>query len=337
MHFVKATTLLLAFLGSASSAQGQAAPVPIQGPIRHVQYGQSAVTKSTPRIIYANTTATGYMLCCLNPSDQEIIDWGDITGSQDHDVVTALTLGYGTFGPTAAFRYRIYDNYIDSCPNPVPPTLLDISLTGLPGSSTGTAAGWLVSIDLRAVGSCFFLDEGPFGYSYSYLGDSQTGPLLAFGGSGNEPDFDVVDATFGCYRLGFGSTWLGSWLELVGHDGIDTFPGGCGGGLALQIAGPTCPGDTVSIEVSGASAGDWWAVAIGTSIGPAVGGMLGGCPVDVVPLVPIWVMGQLPTQPLTFPATIQLASGLAVGLQVITKNPTSGAWDSSNTEIINVP
>jgi len=337
MHFVKGTTLLLAFLGSASSAQGQPAPVPIQGPIRHVQYGQSAATKSTPRIIYANTTATGSMLCCLHPSTAlELTDWGDITGSQDHDVVTGLSLGYGVGGPTAAFRYRIYDNYIDSCPDPMPPTLLDMTLTGLPGSPTGAYVGWVVSIDLEALGACFFLDEGPFGYSYSYLGDGQTGPLLAYGGSGNEPDCDILDS-FGCGRLGLGGVYLGFWLELVGHDGIDTFPGGCGGGLALQIAGPTCPGGTVSIEVSGASAGDWWAVAIGTSIGPGVGGMLGGCPLDVVPIVPILVMGQLPTQPLTFPATIQLASGLAVGLQIVTKNPSSGAWDSSNTEIINVP
>jgi hypothetical protein len=37
------------------------------------------------------------------------------------------------------------------------------------------------------------------------------------------------------------------------------------------------------------------------------------------------------------PATVNLASGLAVGIQVITKDPASGAFDSSNTEIINVP
>jgi len=94
---------------------------------------------------------------------------------------------------------------------------------------------------------------------------------------------------------------------------------------------------TISIEVSGASAGDWWAVAIGTSIGPGVDGTLGGCPVDAVPVVPLRVMGQLPAQPLTFPATVHLASGLAVGLQVITKSASSSTFDSSNTEIINVP
>ncbi|MFH0944843.1 MAG: hypothetical protein V2A76_06565 [Planctomycetota bacterium] len=293
------------------------------------------MAKSTPRIIYANTLATGFMFALDPLWVLETTDWGDITGSQDHDVVTDLSLGYGVGGPAAAFRYRVYDNYIDSCPNPMPPTLLDISLTGLPGSPTGAYVGWVVSIDLEALGACFFLDEGPFGYSYSYLGDSQTGPLLAYGGTGNEDACDITSAPYGCGRWA-GGTWFGFWLELAGHDGIDTFPGGCGGGLALQIAGPTCSGDTVSIEVSGASAGDWWAVAIGTSVGPGLGGTLGGCPVDVVPVIPIWLMGRLPTQPLTVPATVSLASGLTVGLQVITRN-ASGVWDSSNTEIINVP
>jgi hypothetical protein len=49
---------------------------------------------------------------------------------------------------------------------------------------------------------------------------------------------------------------------------------------------------------------------------------------SVIPVVPIRPMGRLPAQPLTFPSV------LTVGLQVTTKNSSSGAWDSS---IINVP
>ena len=265
----------------------------------------------------------------------EYIDWGVIVGSADHDVVTNLSLGYGTMGSSAAFRYRVYDSYSGYCTG-LGNNVLDVSFTGLPGTvSTTGATGWIVSLDLRPTGACFYLPEGTFGYSYTFVGDSQTGPLMATGGSGNVCDCDV-DPSSGCYTLSL-HLCLSWWTELYAHDGNDTFPGGCGGGLALETMGPTCSGSTVAFEVSGASVGDWWALALGSTVGPGVGGSVGGCPIDVVPIVPIVVIGQLSVQPLTLPATVNLLPGVSLAIQAITKNPGTNSYDSSNTEIVYVP
>ncbi|MFH0943896.1 MAG: hypothetical protein V2A76_01755 [Planctomycetota bacterium] len=58
---------------------------------------------------------------------------------------------------------------------------------------------------------------------------------------------------------------------------------------------------------------------------------------DVVPIVPIVIMGQLPVQPLTFPATVNLMPGVSLGIQAITKDAGTYTFDSSNTEIVHVP
>jgi hypothetical protein len=77
------------------------------------------------------------------------------------------------------------------------------------------------------------------------------------------------------------------------------------------------------------------AIAVGTTIGASVGGTIGGCPLDVVPVVPIIAMGPLPSQPLTFLASVSLVPGMSLGIQVITKDTSSNTWDTANTEIIN--
>ncbi|MFH0946006.1 MAG: hypothetical protein V2A76_12470 [Planctomycetota bacterium] len=337
MRFKPCAILVLAMTAALAPARGQVHPIPIKGPIRHVQVGDGVPAKSAPRVIYSNTTTVASWWYIPLWSDAELIDWGTITASEDHDVVTDLAFGYGTSGPAAAFRYRVYDQYTGWC-GTLGSTIYDVSLTGLPGhTSTTGGTGWIVSIDLKATGACFYLDEGPFGYSYSFAGDSQTGPLLATGGTGNPLEMDSIDHSSGTCGTWYGGIDYSWWTELLAHDGNDTFPGGCGGGLALQIVGPTCSGSTISIEVSGASVNDWWALALGTNIGSGLGGTVGGCPIDVAPVVPILIMGKLPSQPLSFPVTVNLISGVSLGMQAITKDPASHAFDTSNTEIIHVP
>ena len=294
--------------------------------------GEGSPPKTMPTIIYANTTATG----CYSPyvTGDEVLDWGTIVGSNDHDAVTEVEFGYVATLPTTAVRYRVYDDYAGWC-GTITDVLLDISLTGLPGSpNPGSATGWIGSLDMKPTGSCFFLDEGPFGYSWT-MSDDFTGPTFAIGGTGNEDAVDLILVGSTCYTAQNSVPRYSLHTGLMAEDGNDTFPGGCGGGLTLAINGSTCSGNEVSVTVSGATQGNWWAIAVGTTIGASVGGTIGGCPLDVVPVVPISAMGPLPSQPLTFLASVSLVPGMSLGIQVITKDTSSNTWDTANTEIIN--
>ena len=310
--------------------------LPVRGPVLETRRGGSA-SKSLPRVIYANTILSYFY--SVPGTGEEWVDYGVIAAALDHDTVTELTLGYATTGPSTDLRFRVYPGYTGNCGFRGPPAL-DVTVPGLPGAgTTGLAIGWLVGLDLNALGECFYLGEGPFGYSFAYS-DGVSGPLLSSGGYGNRNQFDwTPNSTPGsCGQYWSASSpWVGFYAELRAHDGNDTFAGGCGRGVALELEGVSCPGGLLSLTVSGAAPADLWALALGTSIGAGFGGHIGGCPIDVLPIVPILPMGTLGWQPLTIPAVVTLASGTTLGIQVITRSPASGLFDSSNTEILLVP
>jgi hypothetical protein len=331
--------LLLALSGGQEWAHAQQRlprPVlPVQGPVVETKRGGSA-SKSLPRVIYANTIFSGFY--STPGTGEEWVDKGVIAAALDHDTVTELTLGYATTNPSTDLRFRVYPGYTGFC-GFRGPAALDVTLSGLPGSiNPGVPVAGFVSVDLNALGECFYLGEGPFGYSFSYS-DGVSGPLLSSGGYGQANQFDWTPNSTGiCGQYWFGgSPWVGFYAELRAHDGNDTFAGGCGRGVALELEGVTCPGGLLSLTVSGAAPADLWALALGTSIGTGFGGHIGGCPIDVLPIVPILPMGTLGSQPLTIPAVVTLASGATLGIQVITRSPASGLFDSSNTEILLVP
>jgi len=308
--------------------------LPVRGPVIESNRGGSA-SKSMPRVIYSNTRWSGYY--SIPGTGEEWVDYGVINAALDHDTVTELTLGYGTTGSSTDLRFRVYPGYTGFCGFRGPP-VLDLTLSGLPGSTVpGTFVAGFVSVDLNPLGECFYLAEGPFGYSFAYS-DGVSGPLLSSGGNGNLNRFDWTPNSSGsCGSYWMSSPWAGFYAELRAHDGHGTFAGGCRRGVALEIEGATCPGNLLALTVSGAAAADLWALALGTSIGTGFGGHIGGCPIDVLPIVPILLMGTLGSQPLTFPAVVPVASGMTLGIQVITRSPAGGLFDSSNTEILFVP
>ena len=339
MRMTCAVSLMLATFCVNDGLQAQQRmprPVlPVRGPVLETRRGGSA-SKSLPRVIYANTIFSGFY--STPGTGEEWVDQGVIAAALDHDTVTELTLGYATTNPSTDLRFRVYPGYTGFC-GFRGPAAFDLTLSGLPGSiNPGVAVAGFVSVDLNALGECFYLAEGPFGYSYSYA-DDHSGPLISSGGYGNRNHFDWTPASApgSCQSYFHGSPWVGFYAELRAHDGQDSFAGGCGRGVALELEGVTCPGGLLSFTVSGAAPADLWALALGTSIGAGFGGHVGGCPIDVLPIVPILPMGTLGSQPLTIPAVVTLASGTTLGIQVITRSPASGLFDSSNTEILLVP
>ena len=132
----------------------------------------------------------------------EWMDWGVVPGDSGSRVVGEFTFGYGTSvtdtnlgGPGAHTLLRFYDGITGFCADSGTAPTASFSFTGLPGSSPGGGAVWVVTVDL--VGGFEFLHAGtgqPFGFGFTTFDDydqdlnRETGPLLCYAGDPNGPN-----------------------------------------------------------------------------------------------------------------------------------------------------
>jgi hypothetical protein len=139
-------------------------------------------------VIYDNTNTSYYS---YSPgASEEIIDYGASNGGN----ITRIIFGYVTdrLNPgTITIRFYRYTD-INTCPGNF---LKSFQFTGLEGSSNGNLYAFTKDYNVPA-NQQFNPGSGDFGYSFQFT-NSDTGVLLASGGSGNENYFwywyDLID------------------------------------------------------------------------------------------------------------------------------------------------
>ena len=141
--------------GAQVSAPGSSQVVPtpfVGGPVMHTQLsrvgGRMRVTPMVPSqgssdvVTFANTSWSGFY-AVQAAGGEEWVDFGVKTGSDgsagpDSLSISKLTVGYATTSPSASFTLTLYADTQDSCvPSGKGTVLLELPLTGLPGSSNG--------------------------------------------------------------------------------------------------------------------------------------------------------------------------------------------------------
>ncbi len=200
MKTLFSTTLALAALSAASSAQSEVRPISIQGAPHHAtinmatgEITRGSQQKACPLILkYENTDTSGYY-STLSPG-MEWLDWGTMPDSgTSSDLVGRYCTGYATTimstwlgGPGTSMCNWFYDDVVGWCAESgtgLMPTT-GFCFSALPGSPDGIAAwGWIICFSLTG-GWEFTQDSGPFGYSMSFF-DYETGPLLCYAGGAN--------------------------------------------------------------------------------------------------------------------------------------------------------
>ncbi len=262
--------------------------------------GAVSVQKAAPMAIYANTVSTGYFTRLSGPPADEFLDWGVVTSnavggpgpfidSNGHHCVTGVGFGYATNGISAAIRFTCYDNNLGWCGG-AGTVVLDVSVIGLPGSTSATAnAGWLIGLDLNLAGLCFDQQDNPIAYGYRNSVDTFAGPLINSGGHGNQNVFNLIDSLGSCGNYWFGGVpWAGFNASYTAIDAVVSMFSGCVGGVAggstLSITGCTCAGSGVvnlSITPTATAVGGPFGFVIGDTVGAGIGGTFGsGCALD---------------------------------------------------------
>jgi len=146
---------------------------------------------------------------------EEIIDFGRSSGGN----ITRIIFGYATerFNP-GTMKIRFYRHTdLDS-----PGThIKTFQFSGLEGSPNGNPYAFVEDYDVPA-DQQFNLGSGDFGYSFEFT-NSDTGVLLASGGSGNENYYwfwyDLIDDWWLTYFDPFGNPWAGFYMKLYAGPG----------------------------------------------------------------------------------------------------------------------
>jgi len=146
---------------------------------------------------FANTGTSGFF--ALPALGEEWVDFGSHAGLSGW--ISGIQIGYGTLaldvsagGPGAAMDISIYSDGSTTTPQGgcvLATEVIRLSLTGLPGSTTGGAAGYIVDIDIGSAAAR--LGSGFLAWGYTNA-DGNTGPLLinvGCCGTGTSDAFDI--------------------------------------------------------------------------------------------------------------------------------------------------
>lgn len=229
--------LALAAMGTVGTAQSQKGLDKLQvQKIGHatidmatgvITRGTSQQKSATLANAFTNTDTSGFygvgsVTVSTSGNPQGWMDWGMQTADTGSDIVGQFSFGYGTTvtdttlgGPGVGTVLEFYDGIAGFCADSGATPTASFSFTGLPGSSPGVGAGWLITVNLT--GGFEFCSTGVgnnFGFNFitsdDYNGDGtrDTGPLLCYAGDpfgpnmnpSNDPDsngqvdvFDVWD------------------------------------------------------------------------------------------------------------------------------------------------
>ncbi len=305
---MKLATLALVAAGMLCAAPAFAAnerSVPYSGPMTHVVYDMAthtvtpAMTKGGPVLVYNNTTTNGYY---YKPTvGKYVMDWGTLAAAP-YNCITSFDFAYVTSSTAAAgvdIRIRVFSGATGYGTQGT--VAFDQTFTGLPGSTTGSPTGWLITIPLSP-GFCFDLPDGPIGYAYEVF-DTLTGPYLI--GPPNEVGvanaFDryitATNAYDGTYWFG-GTPFASFYFALTGWESFINFGAACagtGGFLPnLALTGCACPGNTVNLTISNALGGAPAALILGAFPGAIPLDPYGVCFLDIGAPFIMTYLGPLP-------------------------------------------
>jgi hypothetical protein len=271
------SALALAALSAVGTAQSQVNSLSVQGTPGHatINMATGELTRDTQDKaatlvqVWTNTDYSGFYSTWSPLVPVEWLDWGVISSTSGSDIVGSYQFGYATtvldttvFGPGASLCNNFYGGATGWCAMSGIGSTPDeqICWSGLPGSTSGGAAGWIITVTLTG-GFEFQLPAGAFGYSLTMF-DISTGPLLCYAGSvsggldanGQEDAFDVFQpdvatGTCGTYWFGGGAANFSSWwLYIAKADGTTTFASNapyCGSGVNAAAGAFTITGDAV--------------------------------------------------------------------------------------------
>lgn len=253
MKSLISSALALAALSVVGTAQSQATPIQVQGTPGHATIkmatgelirGTSQDKAAALAITWANTDYSGYY--STGASSEVWLDWGTLNSTLGSEIVSGYQFAYGTTtldtsvgGPGVSLCTEFYENVVGWCAESGLGYQPDASFcfSGLPGSSSGGAAGWIITVDLTC-GFEFEFPNGNFGYGLNMLDPGTTGPLLCYAGSisggadanGQIDVFDIYNpdlasGTCGSYWFGgrphnFSAWWL--YIEQADAGASDT-------------------------------------------------------------------------------------------------------------------
>jgi len=121
-------------------------------------------------------------------------------------------------------------------------------------------------------------------------------------------------------------------IEICG--GIYTFGIGCGSNPPyLRLRGSPCQGSDLVLSIQG-HAGEPWALVLGLGAGSGIGGQIGQCTINTLPVVPPIVMGTLPSSHFDLSLVQTIPGPLPLGMQVIQRGPSG--YSTTNVEILDV-
>ncbi|MCZ6597856.1 MAG: hypothetical protein O7B99_09480 [Planctomycetota bacterium] len=260
--------LVLAGLLAAAIAPYASSQVPVQrltSPPQRVvlNLASGVVSKPVPGIqgaqatSFANMTTAGLFATPLVL--EEWVDWGVKAGGLT-GIVCMVEFGYGTTeldttmgGAGAALDLALYEGTLGACgAGDVASELTRFSLTGLPGSLDGGAAGYIVQMNLEPAIS---LPDGPLGWGYVGV-DGKTGPLLISVGADGTGTVDLSDlyvpapapsgACLGSFNFLVPNT-ASFYLRLVEEDGTATGSQVQRFGSGVNVGVLSLPGSTPAI------------------------------------------------------------------------------------------
>jgi hypothetical protein len=227
--------------------------------VYHPAYGfrtTGAGARSGPALIYNNMRASGYY--AFAGTAQEFIDEGAfLTRNTDlTEQVNGMSFVYcsAELSPNGISTvFRLYDETIECWgPNDWPVTDCSYALTGLPASTNGNTACWLVDLDLTGFECNLTTDPSGnrlFGFSHTW-DNSMTGPWLADNGFGNSNSFVWFDTTQVNRQTGFlGCYWFGGGPHL---------------GFACALTGP--PAETRAVNASSPGLADSLSLCVNTEV-----------------------------------------------------------------------
>lgn len=121
--------------------------------------------------IWDNTTPTGFFT--NRPSNQWVVDWGDVGAASGNILITGFDIGYAT-NSTVPVDIEVGFYAPGNGFGDPSPLIASFLLTGLPGSSSGGIEGWVVTVDLKSSSIPFNLpltdldNDGLGDFEYSY-------------------------------------------------------------------------------------------------------------------------------------------------------------------------
>ena len=161
----------------------------------------SDITPLTLSNIYNNTSTVS--LYYSGGNNIELLDFGTSVGGE----IRSFTFGYATTENSPSCTIRFYSGTTSAtCPGTL---LATFNFTGLSGHPGPGNTSYTSKVTLTP-GEYFTLPEGNFGYSYEF-GDNSSGPLIAFGGSGQ------VDQLYkgACLSFGVTNAWASIYMSIT--------------------------------------------------------------------------------------------------------------------------